>query len=103
MSMYMSIGSKDCCGMIEIYPKGEFTPIRGHGNMARKMGILYDRIDIDSKDSHSQGAKVPVDKLVAMLKRMLHNGKHTDNGPDFKGTCVLPSVIKDLYLERIKI
>ena len=30
-SMHMPIGTKYCCGMIEIYPSGEFTPIKGHG------------------------------------------------------------------------
>lgn len=27
-SMHMSIGTKYCCGMVEIYPAGEFTPIK---------------------------------------------------------------------------
>ena len=54
-SMHMAIGSKYCCGMIEIYPKGEFTPIKGHGNMARKMGIYYDRVDITGDNSLSNG------------------------------------------------
>lgn len=30
-SMHMPIGTRLCCGMVEIYPSGEFTPIRGHG------------------------------------------------------------------------
>ena len=32
-SMHMPIGTKYCCGVIEIYPKGEFSPIKGHGNL----------------------------------------------------------------------
>ena len=34
-NMHLGAGSRYCCGVLEIYPKGEFTPIRGHGNMAR--------------------------------------------------------------------
>jgi hypothetical protein len=30
-AMHMPIGSRFCCGMIEIFPQGEFFPIRGHG------------------------------------------------------------------------
>ena len=30
-SMHMPVGTRFCCGMIEMYPKGEFTPIKGHG------------------------------------------------------------------------
>ena len=32
MSMFMSIGSPLCCAVLEIFPKGEFTPARGHGS-----------------------------------------------------------------------
>ena len=34
-NMHLGVGSRYCCGVLEIYPRGEFTPIRGHGNMAR--------------------------------------------------------------------
>ena len=29
--MFMSIGTPNCCGVLEIFPAGEFTPARGHG------------------------------------------------------------------------
>ena len=28
-SMHMSIGESNCCGVLEIFPTGEFTNIRG--------------------------------------------------------------------------
>ena len=31
MSMFMSVGTPYCCGVLEIFPRGEFTPARGHG------------------------------------------------------------------------
>lgn len=80
ISMHMAVGSKYCCGVIEIFPsviadrerggKGEerdrnkgnhsrelsgkedksesrFVNLKGHGNMARRMGHQYRRIDLN--------------------------------------------------------
>lgn len=91
-SMHMSVGNKYCCGVIEFYPSGEFTPIRGHGNMARRMGIKYERIDISVQDSKNDGAIVPVKELDITLKNMI-------NVILQKPTCVLPQVVNDPYLE----
>ena len=95
-SMHMSIGNKYCCGVIEFYPDGEFTPIRGHGNMARRMGLKYDRIDITKMNSRSDGAVVPVNELDISLKNMINMILH-------KPTCVLPQVVNDPYLESNRI
>jgi hypothetical protein len=92
-SMHMSIGEKNCCGVLEMFPKGEFSPIKGHGNMVRKMGIYYDRLDIGGEDSHGNGATVPIPPLIDKLKNMLRNILKTP-------TCVLPEVIEDPYLEN---
>jgi len=93
-SMHMSIGTKHCCGALEIYPFGEHTPIRGHGNMARKMGIHYDRVDIRAEDSRSEGAVVPVQELSKTLINMVQ-------GLQAKPTCVMPAVVSDPYLESV--
>eukprot|EP01034_Spumella_vulgaris_P045142 gene45142-56205_t len=54
-SLHMSVGSHLCCGVVEIFPEGEFKSIRGYGNMIRHMGIHYSRLEISSLDSHPNG------------------------------------------------
>jgi hypothetical protein len=78
----------------QIYPKGEFTPIRGHGNMARKMGLHYDRIDISAADSRGDGATVPVDELSTTLVKMANRMVE-------QPTCVIPSAVNDPFLEAV--
>jgi hypothetical protein len=91
-SMHMSVGSKYCCGVLEIYPQGEFSPIKGHGNMARKMGIHYDRMDLSAQNSLSNGATVPVSQLISKIDSMI---KRVREQP----SCVHPDVMKNPYLE----
>jgi hypothetical protein len=91
-SMHMSIGTKYCCGVLEIYPQGEFFPILGHGNMARKMGIHYDRYDLSSDNSQGNGGYVPVDGLVGKLKTMIDNIVG-------KPTCIRKEVIENPYFD----
>lgn len=91
-SMHMSVGSENCCGMIELYPLGEFSPIKGHGNMARKMGIYYDRIDVPADKSLGHGFHVPVRELVDTIDRMVGVLKK-------QPSCVHPSVMNNPYLE----
>jgi hypothetical protein len=90
----MSIGTRFCCGVTEIYPYGEFSPIKGHGNMARKMGIYYDRIDIDSVNSKSNGVyiskKILEEKVLTVVDKIKK-----------KSTCVLKNVVNDPFLENI--
>jgi hypothetical protein len=90
--MHMSVGSKYCCGVLELFPSGEFTPIRGHGNMVRKMGIFFDRMDISQQNSQSNGAIVPVDQLVLKLDKMVKQVKQ-------QSSCVHPEVVRNPYLE----
>ena len=71
-----------------------FSEIDGHGNMVRKMGIYYDRLDIAAADSHGDGARVSVSELVIKIKKMLHQIVE-------QATCVLPAVIEDPYLEGL--
>lgn len=92
-SMHMSIGTKYCCGVLEIYPQGEFFPILGHGNMARKMGIHYDRYDLSSDNSKGNGGYVPVAGLVGKLKTMIDSIVG-------KPTCIRKEVLDNPYLEQ---
>jgi hypothetical protein len=62
-SMHMPIGTRFCCGVIEIFPQGEFQNIRGYGNMARRMGHHYERIKLGAENSHSNGGFVPLKTL----------------------------------------
>jgi hypothetical protein len=91
-SMHLPIGSKYCCGVIEIYPQGEFFPIKGHGNMARKMGVHYDRLDLTTGHSRSDGCEVPVDQLIEKMKTMVAKVRE-------EPTCIHPDVVNNPYLE----
>ena len=68
--MHMSIGSPMCCGVIEIFPEGGYAPIRGHGNMARRMGIEYRRMDVPS-DSDEDSTNVDILALQRILEDLL--------------------------------
>lgn len=50
-TVHMAVGTPNCCGVIEIFPPGEFMPIRGYGNMARRMGHHYHRIELTVADN----------------------------------------------------
>ena len=92
-SMLMSLGAENCCGVIEIIPEGEFSPVRGFGNMIRKMGFQYHRMALDKAHSRAEGATVPIESLKSQLSAMI--GKVT--GPS---SCVLSSVVRDPFLQR---
>ena len=82
---HMSVGSKYCCGVIEIFPIGEFSAIRGHANMARRMGHKYESIHL------REGSKVPTEELLKKLNRIIDE---IENG---KGSCVMPTVVNNPY------
>ena len=89
---HMPLGTSNCCGVIELFPNSEWTPARGHGNMARKLGFLYDRIDFKSlKDSPST---VPVSILVDVVSKFIKVLK-------VNPSCVLPSVLNDFYFKKL--
>lgn len=92
-TMHMSIGTSHCCGVLEIFPLGEFSPVRGHGNMARKMGLYYDRIDVNASSSMATGTMVPIGNLtravVGLVERI-----------ESQASCVLRDVIDDPWFEK---
>jgi hypothetical protein len=94
-SMHMAVGTKHCCGVLEIFPEGEFAPIRGYGNMARRMGHYYSRLQLEQKHvGKNGGAEVPPDVLsssVELLLEQIHN----------KSTCFLPSVLSDPHFSSV--
>lgn len=91
--LHMSIGEVGCCAILEIFPKGEFTDIRGHGNMLRRMGVHYDRIDLSGENSHADGAIVPVQNLVGSLDKLIQRMKSSFS-------CIQPNVLDNPYLEK---
>eukprot|EP01041_Mallomonas_annulata_P010720 gene10720-22385_t len=90
-SMHMSIGTRYCCGVIEIFPQGEYMPIRGHGNMARRMGHHYSRLDLTDSKHTTSGTEVPVDKLKQLAVDIIDKVRT-------KPTCVLSSVLDDPFM-----
>jgi hypothetical protein len=90
-SQYMAIGTERCCGVLEMFPRGEFSPVRGFANMIRKMGLSYDRIDIDGENSLPEGAKVPLKEMVEKLTELIAKVVRAP-------ACVLPQVVNDPYL-----
>ena len=63
--------------------------------MLRKMGLRYDRVDIDGKNSRNDGAVVPTDVLTSKIYELFENLKKNP-------TCVLEKVLLDPFLENIE-
>jgi protein O-GlcNAc transferase len=92
-SMHMAVGTKHCCGVIEIFPEGEFRDIHGYGNMARRMGHHYERIALNSKDARGGGGtyvdpSVITDQLNTVLEKIQK-----------QPSCILPQALADPFLE----
>jgi hypothetical protein len=109
-AMHMPLGTKFCCGVLEIFPVGEFSPIRGHGNMARRMGLSYDRIflgknETNAKQFHSEtqkyGSYVPPERFAYAVDGLLNVmvGRKEGGGTEDRASCVMPSVLKDPHFE----
>lgn len=62
---------------------GEFINIRGYGNMARKMGHHYERLNVPSN-------AIPITPLIEIVHSVIEKIR---TGP----SCILPSVISDPY------
>lgn len=100
--MHMSLGAKYCCGVIEVFPKGEFSPVRGFANMARKMGFKHDRLDVNQAGSLHDGTIIPVEELALKVVHMINAiatespDKTTTSNPN----CVLKDVVENPFLEH---
>lgn len=90
-SMHMSVGTEHCCGVLEIFPRGEFFPVRGYANMIRRMGIHYSRLDLSEQNSRPNGAVVPAQEVVSQLINLLHT-------MSAKPSCILKSVLDNPFL-----
>lgn len=93
---HLPIGSSAyCCAALEIFPHGIYTPIRGFGNLARHLGIYYDRIDITPKHSNTDGALVSPEEISVKLNLLIETMTK-------EPTCLLPSVVNDPFLQSIQ-
>lgn len=90
-SIHMPVGTKYCCGVIEIFPEGEFKQTRGYGTIARRMGHRYERIDISSNFTEASGTAVPLHVALGVLDMMTKEIYKS-------GSCLLPAVIASPFL-----
>jgi hypothetical protein len=104
-AVHMPVGTRHCCGVIEIFPEGEFRTIRGYGNMARRMGHHYRRLELTltaadttssstlSSNSNSTSTSTEEGTVVPpeLLKEMVIQVMQTIQG---KPSCLLPAVVK---------
>ena len=64
-SLHMPIGTKYCCGVIEIFPDGDTAvevdsgskqyAYKGYENLARRLGHIYSRLDVSANRTTSKG------------------------------------------------
>lgn len=136
MSVHMPVGTKYCCGVVEVFPgekekdgrgrngslplgpatvhtaaESPFKSLRGHGNMARRMGLKYSRIDLigGSKTSMGNRKRSNSSALRAKAKgasrnrstvthigaRTLFDGRSVGNRTTHFGTNVCPDAVKE--------
>ena len=91
-SLHMPLGKRYCCGVVELFPRGEHFAIRYHGNMVRKLGARYARFELDHKDSTPKGAVVDAEKLAIRVGEMV-------DSVVARPSCVLPQVLADPFLD----
>lgn len=89
-SIHMPVGTTHCCGVIEIFP-GEFQSIKGYGGTVRRMGHVYERLEIASNHTSPMGTAVSPDTVVEKLKGVLQSIRT-------KPSCFLQSVVSAPFL-----
>lgn len=99
-SIHMPVGTKYCCGMIEIFGRSSLDSstdtistagfasklVRGYGSMSKRLGINYAKLEIAESTSET-GTVVPAKDLLQALESMLQTVLE-------KSSCFLPSVLK---------
>lgn len=90
-SMHMPVGTPHCCGVVEVFPPGEFVPVRGYSNMARRMGHHYTRIEL-GRDSYVEAGMTSVGVGVGIGGVSASAGK-VSNSMKKSGSVVQPSVL----------
>jgi hypothetical protein len=91
-TQHMAVGTRHCCGVVEIFPEGEFKSAKGYRSLARRMGHHYERLSVAPQHTSLEGTYVPADTVVAALKSV------TEKIATTGGSCFLPEVVSTPYL-----
>ncbi len=87
----MSIGQRDCCGVLEIFPYKEYDAV-SHGGIVKLLGAKYQRINLNWTMSTESGAVIPVNELKATARKLLDDVIE-------QPSCLLTPVIQNPYLD----
>jgi hypothetical protein len=96
-SVHMPVGTKYCCGVIEIFAADQLHKDRTtYGLLAKRMGHYYEQVHLPTNSTSTpSGSLVPIDLLEAAVRRVI-NSMASDSSAT--GTCVHPDVIENPYL-----
>jgi hypothetical protein len=104
-SIFMPVGTRYCCGMIEIFPEttsgGEAVSsprnLKGNRQLAKRLGHIYHRLDLpgtakkENDNNHKNGTVIPLKSLKEAVAVVV------DQILSSTGSCVLPEVIRQPY------
>lgn len=91
-SIHMPVGTALCCGIVEIFPEGEFKTIKGYSSLARKLGHQYERINVAPAHTSLQGTTVAPELVTSALDSLISKIVKA------RGSCFLPEVLNVPYL-----
>ena len=69
-TLQMPLGAPHCCGVVELYPPGAYSTIRGHGNLARALGFEFARVAIPQNRLGAAGVADVVRAVRAIAARL---------------------------------
>jgi hypothetical protein len=98
-TIHMAVGTRYCCGVIEMFPEIGFGQIKGYGNTARRFGHIYERLDITASNATStssllpsRGTVVPVSDVIEAVSKVLNRIESSG------GSCLASEVAQRPYL-----
>lgn len=96
-SVHMPVGTKYCCGVVEIFAADQLHKGRTtYGLLAKRMGHFYEQVHLPSNSTSSpSGSLVPIDLLEAAVQRVIYSMVGASSAT---GTCIHPNVIENPYL-----
>lgn len=96
-SVHMPVGTKYCCGVVEIFAADQLHKDRTtYGLLAKRMGHYYEQLHLPSNSTSTpSGSLVPIDLLEAAVQRVINS---MVGASSVTGTCVHPDVVENPYL-----
>lgn len=101
-SIHMPIGTRYCCGVVEIFPdSGIANALKagvGYSQLARRLGHVYQRMDVSGSSNSgnstvsSKGSVIPLDRLEEIVMHVYQQIITS------KGSCFLSDVLQTPYL-----